>query len=186
MAMDLKSRHQLGGFTLFMFKPTVSLQRRTKDETEAMLRSAMGKYEVNNKVLRDLAKTDWHLPMDVDLALRQIWTGWNFGIDVLPRYIAANNGCHYGEKVLKRHRYRFAEALDSDKLFLVIYVHLLDLVFQAFLGELVRYLGQAQPIPEATRCRLANYMENRVMNAHARWTLDRPHMVLPKGISDTA
>ena len=86
MAMDLKSRHQLGGFTLFMFKPTMSLQRRTKDETEAMLRSAMGKYEVNNKVLRDLAKTDWHLPMDVDLALRQIWTGWNFGIDLLQRY----------------------------------------------------------------------------------------------------
>jgi hypothetical protein len=77
MATGLMSHHQPGGFTLFMFKPN-SLRRRTKDETEEMLRSAMGEYKVNGKILRDLAKTDWHLPMDIDSALRQIQTGWRF------------------------------------------------------------------------------------------------------------
>jgi hypothetical protein len=36
------------------------------------------------------------------------------------------------------YRYRFTEALDFDKLFLVRYMHQLDSVFQAFLGELVK------------------------------------------------
>jgi hypothetical protein len=60
-----------------MFKP-MGLRRRSKDETEEMLRSAMGEYEVNDKILRDLAKMDWHLLMDIDSALRQIQTGWRF------------------------------------------------------------------------------------------------------------
>jgi hypothetical protein len=76
MATGLMSRHQPGGFTLFMFKPN-SLRRRTKDETEEMLRSAMGEYKVNDKILRDLAKTDRRLPMDIDSAKRQIQTSWN-------------------------------------------------------------------------------------------------------------
>ena len=75
--------------------------------------------------------------MDVDLALRQIQTGWNFlklifckDILIFCKDIVAAEGYHYREKVLKMHKYRFAGGLDSGKLFLTIYVHLLESLFQ--------------------------------------------------------
>jgi hypothetical protein len=98
MATGLMSRHQPGGFTLFMFKP-MSLRRRTKDETEVMLRSTMGEYKVNDKILRDFAKTDWHLRMDIDSALRQIQTGWRFLELLFCKDTIAAEGYQYGETV---------------------------------------------------------------------------------------
>jgi hypothetical protein len=68
--------------------------------------------------------------MDVDLALRQIQTGWNFLKLIFCKDIVAAEGYHYREKVLKMHRFRFAGGLDSGKLFLMIYVHLLESLFQ--------------------------------------------------------
>jgi hypothetical protein len=140
-----------------MFKP-MGLRRRTKDKrTEEMLRSAMGEYKVNDKILRDLTKMDWDLPMDIDSALRQIHTGWRVLELLFCEDTIAAEGYRYGETVfLKTHRYRIAKALETDKLFLVRYhLHLLDSIFQAFLGELVGYFGQQEhPLPAAQRRRV--------------------------------
>jgi hypothetical protein len=184
MATGVMSRHQPGGFTLFMFKP-MGLRRRTKDETKEMLRSAMGEYKVNDKILRDLAKTDWHLPMDIDSALRQIQTGWRFLELLFCEDTIAAEGYRCGETVLKTHRYRIAKALETDKLFLVRYLHLLDSIFQVFLGELVGYFGQQEhPLPAARR-RLTHYMANRVDECMRQVDIGQlPNLALPKGISE--
>jgi hypothetical protein len=42
MATGLISRHQPGGFTIFMFKP-MGVRRKTKEETEEILGRAQGK-----------------------------------------------------------------------------------------------------------------------------------------------
>jgi hypothetical protein len=183
MATGLMSHHQPGGgFTLFMFKP-MSLRRRTKDETHEILRSAMGEYKVNDKILRDLAKTDWHLPMDIDSALIQ--TGLRFLELLLCEDTIAAEGYRYGKTVLKTYRYRIVEALETDKLFLVRFLHLLDLIFQAFLGELMGYFGQQEhPLP-AARHRLTHYMANQIDECMRHVDLGQiPNLALPKGISE--
>jgi hypothetical protein len=146
----------------------------------------MGENKVNDKILRDLAKTDWHLPMDIDSALRQIQTGWRFLELLFCEDTIAAEGYRYGETVLKTHRYRIAKALETDKLLLVRYLHLLDSsIFQAFLGELVGYFGQqAHPLPAARR-RLTHYMANRVDECMCQVDIGQvPNLALPKGISE--
>jgi hypothetical protein len=66
--------------------------------------------------------------MDIDSALRQIRTGWKFLELIFCKETIAAKGYRSWENVLKIHRYR--KELESKKLFLVRYVHLLDSVFQ--------------------------------------------------------
>jgi hypothetical protein len=183
MVTGLMSRIQPGGFTLFMFKP-MSLRRRSKDETKEMLRSTMGEYKVNDKILRDLAKTDWHLPMDINSVLRQIQTGWKFLELMFCKDTIATEGYRYGETLLKTHWYQFAKALETDKLLLVRFLHLIVSIFQVFLGELVGYFGQDHLLPAARR-RLTHYMTNRIDECTCHVDLGQiRNLVLPKGISE--
>jgi hypothetical protein len=124
--------------------------------------------------------------MDIDSALRPIHTGWRFLEPLFCEDTIAAEGYRYGETVLKTHRYRIAKALETDKLLLVRYLHLLDSsIFQAFLGELVGYFGQqAHPLP-AARHRLTHYMANRVDECMCQVDIGQvPNLALPKGISE--
>jgi hypothetical protein len=123
--------------------------------------------------------------MDIDSALRQIQTGWRFLELLFCEDTIAAEGYQYGETVLKTHRYRIAKALETDKLFLVRYLHLLDSIFQAFLRKLIGYFGQQEhPLPAARR-RLTHYMANRVNECMRQVDIGQvPNLTLPKGISE--
>jgi hypothetical protein len=154
---------QPGGFTIFMFWPRhVAGKRSSTTTTEQTIKSLFGDGKLSDEAVKHYAKSELYLTNDVELFDIQLRTCIEF-LDLLTHSKGiACDGYRRGYSIFRGNKGRIRDLCRADKLFCMKFGYFLDRVFQAFIMDLMSYLGSTSPPIRAARRQLDGKQEEMV------------------------
>jgi hypothetical protein len=170
---------QPGRFTCFFVHPK-EYDDTTQEEQFQFLRGVLGSSDATDEMIKSFSKQRWFLPERIEQAEIQLESTARL-LDMMTRHKGiASEGYWQGLKLLRSNRRSFAKELRRNNLFLVEFLHYLDLVFQAFCLRLLKYRSERRPIVKA-RQRLEYFMEGRIARTFDSLEMGIvPRLTLPK------
>jgi hypothetical protein len=162
-----------GGYTLFMFSPYCKLHHGVRDHKRAV-KGTFGKAELDDETVNYYASLDYYVPRSVADSETMLDMTVTFLESITGRRSIATDCYAYGLDLINKHRRRMEEAQEDDKLFMMKYLHLLDVVFNNFCQDLADHHTRRNPIRAAKPT-----LKGRCVQSIDRVMSDLEHEIVP-------
>jgi hypothetical protein len=153
LSQGYASRQNPGEFTVFMFSPKRRIQRGKRDRTRNIKGIYGKKGEIDDKEVDYYASLDYFIPTTIYEGEVMLDMEVTFLETLTARKSIVTDGYAYGIDLIEQHRSTMYDAQEDDHMFIVRYLHFLDVVF----NNLCHYLG--------------DFHSHRTLIARARRTL---------------
>ena len=150
LAKGCVARDLPGGFTAFMFSP----MRHMIEDLRDRKRNIKMTYDKDGSALDEEALTfysrnDYHVPSSIEEAEVQLEMTLLMLEKMTSERSIATDGYLEGQILLREHRHKFFDVLQTDPLFMGKYIHFLDVVFNTFCNDLAECHLDRQPVRRA-------------------------------------
>jgi hypothetical protein len=157
------------GFSVLFFHPSCFTETDSDDFSMQYIKETFGDGKKSDDLVRILNRMQIYVPPSTYEAADQLRAAISFLECVCGPNTIATGGYKRGLSIMEARRPRFEAEMRSDKFFLLIYLYMMDRVFQAFCESLQLYINEQDPITFFAETRRADDMEALVDDSMDKW-----------------